>query len=76
MKHYSYLARLKGYKAVHAIQKFGARMHQNHLKLTADDLRQPEMGKDKLQIRYGVIELDAMLRDMRKWDTLLVSSFL
>ena len=32
--------------------------------------------QDSIKIRYGVIELDDLLRDLKLWETLLTSSFM
>ena len=76
--HYTFFARSTKYKVVHKIQEFGARMHFNTTTLQnaelVKDLSDGE--QDSIKIRYGVIELDDLLRDLKLWETLLTSSFM
>lgn len=47
--------------------------------MTFEDQTLPRQADGKPQlvnIRYGIIELDDMLRDLEHWETLLVSSFM
>lgn len=79
--HYTYFARTVGGRAIHKMQEYGARIHFNEFKtdvraavnLSEDD---ESMSNGSLKIRYGVIELDDMLRDLQHWETLLTSSFM
>jgi len=52
-------------------------MHFNEFKTDGKLLDEDaSMGIGPLKIRYGVIELDDMLRDLQHWETLLTSSFM
>ena len=76
--HYNYFARSTGGKIVHKIQDMGARLHFNHIELSENEqIKEISNGEaDKVKIRYGVISLDDMLRDLQHWETLLTSSFM
>ena len=56
----------------------GARMHFNTTTLQNVDLGQDlsDGESGSIRIRYGIIELDDMLRDLKHWETLLTSSFM
>lgn len=81
-KHYTYFVRSTYGFAVHWIQDMAARMHFNHVKLNTsehtDCLRHEteEECPKEINIRYGVIALDDMVRDLHHWETLLTSSFM
>ena len=53
-------------------------MHFNHMELGSVDTIKSLSGgaEDKLKLRYGVISLEDMLRDLQHWETLLTSSFM
>ena len=53
-------------------------MHFNHMELAHNDtIKEMSNGEqDKVKIRYGVISLDDMLRDLQHWETLMASSFM
>jgi len=52
-------------------------VHFNHTALEDQSLEKLADGSyRKVNIRYGIIELDDMLRDLETWETLLVSSFM
>ena len=74
-ENYTYLARItKGYP-VWFSQKYGARVHFNHMTLECPI--QSEMSDNKLiTLRYGVVEYNDMLRDLKYWEALVASSFL
>jgi len=76
--HYTYFVRSTRGKVVHYIQEYGARMHFNHMKLSnIEQIKQMSNGETcSLDVRYGVISLDDMLRDLQHWETLLSSSFM
>lgn len=63
---------------MHKIQDMGARLHFNHIELSENEqIKEISNGEaDKVKIRYGVISLDDMLRDLQHWETLLTSSFM
>jgi len=59
------------------VQKRGAKIHFNEVYLPKD--YDPESDHDNsLQIpfRYGIIKLDDLKRDLKYWETLLVSSMM
>ena len=76
--HYTLFARSTSGRVVHAIQQYGARMHFNHMKLgDCEQIRSLNGGQAcPVKIRYGIINLDDMLRDLQHWETLLTSSFM
>ena len=76
--HYTYFIRSTKGKLVHKIQDMAARVHFNHTKLTASEhIKELSNGEaSQVQIRYGIISLDDMLRDLQHWETLLTSSFM
>jgi hypothetical protein len=71
------MARFTHGKVVNFAQKYAARVHFNYTALEDQTLpRLPDGQFQKVNIRYGIIELDDMLRDLETWETLLVSSFM
>ena len=52
-------------------------MHFNHCKI---DMSKLELDSDDEQesvnIRYGIIQIEDMMRDLQHWETLLSSSFM
>ena len=80
-RHYTYFVRSTYGKAVHVIQDVAARMHFNHTKIAATEhIKGLSDGEgdapDEINIRYGVIAYDDMLRDLQHWETLAASSFM
>ena len=53
-------------------------MHFNNIKLENNQcLKELTNGEScSLKLRYGIIEIDDMLRDLQYWETLLTSSFM
>ena len=76
--HYTYFARSTSGKIVQAFHKVGARMHFNHIELEKNSfVEQLNGGKEcKTKLRYGVINMDDLMRDLEHWETLLSSSFM
>ena len=79
--HYTYMAQFTQCRVVNYFQEHGAKAHFNYMTIKDQDLINKLVGKDfeqrdRIQIRYGVIALDDMLRDLQHWETLLVSSFM
>ena len=76
--HYTYFVRSTKGKIVHHIQDMAARMHFNHTTINSSEhIQQISNGEtDRVKIRYGIIQIDDMLRDLHHWETLLSSSFM
>jgi hypothetical protein len=76
--HYTYMARMTHGKVVYLAQERAARIHFNHMSLKdMAELTDEAHDPDKLvNFRYGVIELEDMLRDLQHWETLMVSTFM
>jgi hypothetical protein len=75
--HYTYMARMTHGKVVFYAQNYAARIHFNYM--TLDDKSLPLLPNgdtQKVNFRYGIIELDDVMRDLEHWETLLVSSFM
>ena len=77
-EHYTYFVRSTRGLAVHKIQDFGANIHFNNITLKDNEhIKEMSNGEQtQAQIRYGVIAIDDMLRDLKLWETLLTSSFM
>jgi hypothetical protein len=70
------MARMTNGKVVNFFQERGARIHFNHTEI--DSCVVPSL-HDKcktVNIRYGIIELDSVQRDLKLWETLMVSSMM
>ena len=75
--HYTYFVRSTRGKVVHKIQQMGARMHFNHMEIDNGYVKEISNGdQSNIMLRYGVINMDDMLRDLQYWETLLTSSFM
>ena len=77
--HYTYFARSTHGLAINFIQEYGARIHFNEFRTEGKEVLQlgaSEPPSPALKIRYGVMELGDMLRDLQHWETLLTSSFM
>ena len=76
--HYTYFARSTSGKVVHGIHRIGARMHFNTICLEENEfVKEISGGKTgKVGLRYGVINMNDLLRDLEHWETLLTSSFM
>ena len=69
------MARFTHLKIVNAIQSYGARMHFNEM--DAERVTEDTDGSVKeIKIRYGIIEVEDLKRDLENWETLLASSFM
>ncbi len=67
------MARMTKGKVVNFFQDKGARIHFNQAPLECED----EDGKPKIvDVRYGVVQLDDLRRDLRLWETLTCSSMM
>ena len=76
-KHYSYFARSSPRKLLYRTQTMCARMHFNHIELDIESQEKDgQVAQSKCKIRYGIINLDDMIRDLQHWETLLTSSFM
>jgi hypothetical protein len=74
---YTYMARVTKGSVVTYFQTKGARVHFNHMTLDDPVMELMTKGENKqIKLRYGVIEYDDMVRDMRLWETLLSASFM
>ena len=65
--HYTYFARSTHGLAINFIQEYGARIHFNEFRTEGKEVLQlgaSEPPSPALKIRYGVIELGDMLRDL------------
>lgn len=67
---YTYMARFTHGKAVTFFQTKGARVHFNFTTLLLPESNQ------SIKIRYGIVELEDLLRDLKTWETLLPSTFM
>lgn len=76
--HYTYFVRSTHGRIVHKMQNIGARMHFNIIRLdNNDEIKVMSDGEEQsVKMRYGIISLDDMLRDLQHWETLLSSSFM
>ena len=85
--HYTYFARSTHGLAINFIQEYGARIHFNEFKAEGKEVLEllskeeestsaEPTSSQALKIRYGVIELGDMMRDLEHWETLLTSSFM
>jgi len=64
-------------KIVTFFQNKGARVHFNHTSLECPTLTKLNKGdKSMINLRYGIVEFDDMVRDLKYWETLLASSFM
>ena len=68
------MARMTQGGVVDFFQNHGARIHFNHFQIRTDE--KSYMVDDKLNIRYGIIGLENLKRDLRLWETLMVSSIM
>ena len=76
-KDYTYLARMTKGKIVTYFQKKGARVHFNHASLECPTFNKITKGeKNMINLRYGIVEYEDMVRDLKYWETLLASSFM
>lgn len=76
-KDYTYLARMTKGKIVTYFQQKGARVHFNHTSLECPTLSKITGGeKNLINLRYGIVEFEDMVRDLKYWETLLTSSFM
>ena len=64
--HYTYFVRSTNFKIVHKLQEYGARMHFNHIRINdCEYVKELSEGQEcSVKIRYGVINMDDMLRDL------------
>ena len=70
-KHYTVMARATRNKIVTYFQGKGAKVHFNYgLKFQDEDLG------TEVDVRYGVIAYDDLVRDLRHWETLMVSQIM
>lgn len=74
--HYTYMARMTHGRVVNLAQKYAARVHFNMTQIEDQSLPKIDDKPQKVNIRYGIIELDDLARDLEHWETLLVSSFM
>lgn len=74
--HYTYMAQWTKGWVVDKAQQHAAKVHFNHMSLMDETLLTKKGEPTKVNIRYGVIEVDDMIRDLEHWETLLVSSFM
>lgn len=73
---YTYLARIAKPILWNA-QKYGTRCHFNHMTIEDSQLEEVSQGsKKEVNLRYGIVEYDDMIRDLEHWETLLTSSFM
>ena len=64
-------------KIVTFFQNKGARVHFNHTSLECPTLTKLTKGdKNMINLRYGIVEFDDMVRDLKYWATLLASIFM
>ena len=71
------MARLTHGKAVTFFQDKGARVHFNYKILNDPTLLQLTNGaQSQISLRYGVVQYEDMVRDLKYWETLLSSSFM
>lgn len=76
-KHYTYMARMTHGRVVTYAQNYAAKIHFNNMSIEDSSLPLLANGQSqKVNIRYGIIEMDDMMRDLEHWETLLVSSFM
>ena len=72
---YTYMARFTKRKVVHMAQARAARIHFNS-KTMPEVYTDSEGNHKDIKVRYGIIEIDDVLRDLHYWETLMVSSFM
>lgn len=69
------------------MQKYAAKIHFNDVEMSKDqylnllgadssDAKKLKGIKDEVIFRYGVIQVDDMIRDLQYWESLMVSSML
>lgn len=74
---YTYMARLTHGKVVTFFQDKGARVHFNYKVFNDPALQHLTNGsKSQISLRYGIVQYDDMIRDLKYWETLLSSSFM
>jgi hypothetical protein len=74
--HYTYMARITSGKVVNFFQEHGARIHFNRMTINSDTVPCLKDKCSSINVRYGIVELDAIRRDLEHWETLMVSSMM
>ena len=82
-KHYTVFSRFTHGRAVKLAQKYGAKCHFNEISMPIAEFTQkledkydfPE-DKKEINFRYGIIGVNDLVRDLKYWETLLVSSMM
>ena len=75
--HYTYMNRATKCHITHKMHKWTAKVHFNEIEMQSDMIEQVSQGKNSsIKVRYGVISYDDLLRDLKHWETLMVSSFM
>jgi len=85
-KHYTIFSRITHGRVVNMVQRRGAKIHFNEILLPNEynELILDGQGKSRnaseepedVYFRYGIIGLNDMMRDLKYWETLLVSSMM
>ena len=71
------MARSTKGKVVYLASQYAAKVHFNHMTIQDEMAEKLTHGKAQtLKIRYGIVDIDDVLRDLETWETLLVSSFM
>jgi len=83
-QHYTLFSRFTHGRILKTLQKRGAKMHFNDVKVdTADYVKMLETeqspfeeGVNKVHFRYGIIRITDLVRDLKYWETLMGSSMM
>jgi len=70
------MARFTHAKVVNFFQNKGAKIHFNFMKVEDPEISELLKRKHMINIRYGIIELEDLKRDLQFWETLMCSSMM
>ncbi|CDW91227.1 UNKNOWN [Stylonychia lemnae] len=75
--HYTMMNRATKNKVLYYFQNKGAKVHFNYMKIQDPDVQdQKESKENMIDMRYGVIQYDDLIRDLEFWETMLVSTMM
>ena len=74
---YTYLARFTKATPVWWLQRYGARVHFQNKEIECPELTAQSQGNvKKVNLRYGIVAYNDMLRDLTHWESLISSTFM
>eukprot|EP00347_Sterkiella_histriomuscorum_P021408 403334078 len=75
-KHYTYMNRATKNRVLNYFQNKGAKVHFNTIKIEDTEVIDQTGKLEYLNLRYGVIQYEDLVRDLSYWETMLVSSLM